>query len=334
MENLNIARIEGRIWINKPYACPYDSEMFKMATSITEERNEFTLDDLALLMENYLSLYIYAENAVIILRNENYNRVTLDVCMFLENAEYQCTRTIYNRRGKNVKNICSFISEIIKCKSFQECMDTQYKAEAQGIIPAKRRKKMNRTDNTTDNTNHSQKSIVDCVYEIDDLGEFLRTHRVVCPLYYISGSICNEIPKESEKYKEIKKYIDSKLDMKRGCTYSAIIKIVWAAIYNAYSSMHWDELSLKFKEPLKRATIILNIDDSIKENIECFKKQAIAYFDAHDDSIPVSQRKFTINYIWNNIDECESLDEIKTLAGSFFTVQYVAQDIIPAKKKK
>ena len=33
--------------------------------------------------------------------------------------------------------------------------------------------------NRTDNTNHSQKSIVDCVYEIDDLGEFLRTHLVV-----------------------------------------------------------------------------------------------------------------------------------------------------------
>lgn len=59
---------------------------------------------------------------------------------------------------------------------------------------------------------------------------FLRKYRHPYPIYFIADAICKEIPEDLLKYQEIKKYIDRKLEMKRGCSYDAVVRIVWAAI--------------------------------------------------------------------------------------------------------
>lgn len=94
------------------------------------------------------------------------------------------------------------------------------------------------------------KSIVDCVYDMGkkvDFRDYLNAYRNPYPIYYIADAICKEMPRESTKYKEIKAYIDNKLEMKRGCTYNVIVRIVWDAIRYTYPGRGWDELSVLFK---------------------------------------------------------------------------------------
>lgn len=96
----------------------------------------------------------------------------------------------------------------------------------------------------------NKQSIVECVYEVGrtvDFRNFTNAYHNPYPIFYIADAICSEMPKDSQLYKDIKTYIDNKLEMKRGCTYNVIIRMVWAAIRHTYPGKGWDELSLLFK---------------------------------------------------------------------------------------
>lgn len=161
-------------------------------------------------------------------------------------------------------------------------------------------------------------SIVDCVYDVGekvDLKEFLSTYRNPYPIIYIAETICNEVPEGSLKYKEIKNYIDKKLEMKRGCRYEAVIRIIWAAIRYAYPNMNWDELSLKFKKHEERPVVTLIRADSIEENIKRARIQIEAYFDTHE-SVPLNVKE----YIRSNIDKWDTVEKLKYMLGNIFNV--------------
>ena len=131
----------------------------------------------------------------------------------------------------------------------------------------------------------NEQSIVDCIYEVGekvDLKEFLNSYRNPYPIYYIAEAICNEMPENSLKYKEIKRFIDEKLEMKRGCRYDAVIRIVWAAIRYTYPDTEWDELLLKFKKKESRPVITLVKEDLFEKNKERAKLQIQEFFDAND----------------------------------------------------
>lgn len=171
---------------------------------------------------------------------------------------------------------------------------------------------------------NDEQSIVDCIYEVGekvDLKEFLNSYRNPYPIYFIAEAICNEMPEKSLKYKEIKRFIDDKLEMKRGCRYDAVIRIVWAAIRYTYPNTAWDELLLKFKNPKKRPIITLIKEDSIEENIERAKLQSQEYFDAHDN-VP----QYIKDYIGSTVYECKTINELKYMIGNIFNVRMIEKD--------
>ncbi len=165
----------------------------------------------------------------------------------------------------------------------------------------------------------SSRSIVDCIYDVGetvDLKSFLNAWRNPYPAYYIAESICNEIPKDSIKYKDIKKYIDGKLGMKRGCRYDVVVRIIWAAIRYTYpENMGWEELSLEFKKPVERPFVTIDTNDSIESNIESVKAQVEAYFYIHKN-VSLDEKE----YIRANIDECETVEQIRNLIGFLFSL--------------
>lgn len=163
-----------------------------------------------------------------------------------------------------------------------------------------------------------EQSVVDCIYDVGekvDLKDFLNSNRNPYPIYFIAEAICNEMPENSSKYKEIKKYVDNKLEMKRGCRYDAVVRIVWAAIRYSYPNMGWDELSLKFEKHKKRPIITLVQTESIEDNIKKAKIQIEAYFDTHEN-VPQNIK----DYIRSNIDECDTVDKLRNMLGNVFDV--------------
>lgn len=167
-----------------------------------------------------------------------------------------------------------------------------------------------------------EQSVVDCIYDVGEkvnLKDFLRTSGNLYPIYYIAESICNEIPEDSFKYKEIKKYIDNKLGMERGCRYNTVIRIIWSAIRYTYPDVIWDELALKFKKYEIQPVVVLIQTDSIEEIIRDAKIQIEAHFDVHY-KIPQGVK----DYIRDNIDKCETIEKLENLLGIVFDV-YLAR---------
>lgn len=168
---------------------------------------------------------------------------------------------------------------------------------------------------------YDEKTIVDCIFDVGeqvDLKTFLSSYRNPYPIYYIAEAICKEMPEDSIKYKEIKRYVDSKLEMKRGCKYDAVVRIVWAAIRYTYPNVRWDELSLMFKEYEKKPIVTLNKNDSIENTIEKAKQQVEEYFATHEN-VPENIKE----YIRANIEDWDSIENIKYMLGNVFDVRIV-----------